>query len=112
MPGEAVLTVLADGKTYDLNVIWRQGYDSDAVVSLPESLRTRWLAAVKHLQTTHPPQTPIAPYPTLPFELDISRISSSATGFYATAEFAFGNARWKISPPYPRLAPLKPGIIS
>jgi len=110
--GQAILSIINNGEPQDLNVIWRRGYDDDAVINVPAELRAQWSESARSLASGNYEGGFLKPYPTLPTIIHVSQLNRSASGFYKIAWLTFDEARWKVSPPYPEVPPLQPGDIA
>lgn len=109
----AVLTVVPKqgDAPIDLPVAWTRGYDTDAAIAVPQSLQDNWNVVATLLSQSVSGSEQIRPYPSLPFGVTAELVGRSATGFYAIAQHMFDQARWKVSPPYPKMTPPAPGAI-
>ena len=110
--GQAILTVTDSySLRHDLNIVWRQGFDIDASISIPPELREDWDEALQTVQQADHEEGWIAPFPTIAYSIHVSNLTRSATGFLAIAFRAFDDVRWRVAPPYPDVDPLGPGEI-
>lgn len=100
MSGRAVLAIWDPSAqdVFDVEVTWSRGHDVDARASVPARFEARWREALRVLRRAEV----IQPYGGLGIVVEPSKLTSSATGIYATAVEIFGrSARWRVPPPYP-----------
>jgi len=102
----AILSIILSGREIDLPVSWADGYDTDAVIRMPQELRNLWMAGTRIVLARRPEGDVVRPYPTMPMGVPLSSLRRSATGFFAIASEVSPRVYWKVSPPYPPVVTL------
>jgi len=112
--GEALLSIYdpSSRRVIDLPVTWKKGFDTDARIQIPKRLGKDWKDAIKLLRRQMKRTGEgIAPFPTLPIEVDSVSLTKSASGFFIIAREIWRGVGWREAPPYPKVQTAPEGAV-